>query len=72
MFDNLRFLFDSDYRDALIGVAIERGLPMLLGAGIIIIGVAFVLSGTKTAQLIGGATGTVLETVATKGKSLVP
>jgi len=59
----LSILFNPEVQRQYFEFAKERVLPMLAGVGIIIIGIAFVLSGTKAARVAGG----VVELVATKG-----
>lgn len=67
MLDTFKLFFDEKYRGQVIGLFVERGLPTLAGVGIIIVGIAFILAGSKAGQVVGGA----VELVATKGGSLV-
>lgn len=59
----LSILFNPEVQRQYFEFARERVLPMLAGVGIMIIGIAFILSGTKAARVAGG----VAELVATKG-----
>lgn len=59
----LSVLFNPEVQRQYFEFARDRVLPMLAGVGLIIIGIAFVLSGTKAARVAGG----VVELVATKG-----
>ena len=56
-------LFNPELRSELWDIFVKRGLPSLAGVALILIGVAFVLSGTKAAQVAGG----LVDLVATKG-----
>ena len=64
MLDAWKLLFDANNRAALIAAVAERALPIALGSGIIIAGIAFVLSGSKAGQAVSN----VATTVVTKGK----
>lgn len=57
----------TDEAKAAAAQAWNQFLVLLLGVGLGIIGIVFVISGTKA----GAAASTVVEAVATKGKSLV-
>jgi len=63
MLDLFKFISNPDYRDQIVAFTVERGLAILLGLGICIVGIAFILNGSKA--------GAIAEAVVTKGTSLV-
>lgn len=52
MIDIVKLFTDGTYRDQISSLFTERVLPVIAGTGILILGVIFIVAGSKTGQTV--------------------